>query len=110
MKKLELRKIIREEIKILVEEKTMSFEAAMKFAKKYKIKFLTQKNRFNGKEEVVFYGSAQDFFNEKRKSKFVQITGPSGFDKNSTKFHNIGIAIPADAGKSWMVNYEVNKE
>jgi hypothetical protein len=73
--------------------KSSNYDFAESFAKKNGISYYTRVNEYTKLDEVVFYGSAADFFKQKNFSKFMQITEPDGFDKNSTRRVNIGIAI-----------------
>ena len=51
----------------LNEEKNSSYDNALKTAKKYKIKYKSVKNRWNGLEEIIYYDSLKDYYNQFKK-------------------------------------------
>ena len=77
----------------LFEGKSFNYDFAEAFAKKHNINYTIRTNEYNHNEEVVFYGTAKEFFEQKKEAKFSQITEPDGFDKNSTGKNNIEIAV-----------------
>lgn len=64
-----------------------------KLAYTYDISCAESINKYNKNKEVLFYGSAKDFFEQKRKGAFIQITEPTGFDEETDTALTIGIAV-----------------
>jgi hypothetical protein len=103
----------RTEIKI-PNNTSSSFKYHAKFASVNEIKYRIRENKYTKKQEMVYTGSAKDFFEQKKRTGFVQITKPTGFDKNTRGKTNIEISIlTGDISKtgtpiSTTVLYEVN--
>lgn len=93
---------------LINEENSIQYGYAETFAKKYKIKYKPVKNKYNDLVQIEYYGSADQFFKDKKKSKFAQVTDPTGFDNKSTGKINIGLMIPSKPGNHVGVTYNVN--
>ena len=98
----------------LFEGKSFNYDFAEAFAKKHNINYTSRTNEYTHQEEVIFYGTAKEFFEQKKEAKFAQVTEPDGFDKKATGKHNIGIAVytgkTSENGNkiSAMIPYKVN--
>lgn len=90
----------------LNESKSPNFDFIESYAKDNEINYYVRTNRYTKFDEVVFYGSASEFFAQKDKKMFVQITEPTGFNKDSTGRLNIGIVLKM--GKDPKSNNEIS--
>ena len=98
----------------LNEAKGVTYDFTEEYAKKNGIKYTSIVNRWNNLDQIVFFGSAKDFFKQKSKLKFAQITEPTGFDENTTTTVSIEIGVKtgeiSKSGNeiSTMIHYAVN--
>jgi len=82
-------------------KKNYNYDVVWKFAQSNGIKHDTKENKYLNTEDIYYYGTVKDFYEDKKKSRFKQITHPIDLDKDLVTDHeiNIEIAIPYDKQK-----------
>lgn len=90
--------------------KSVTYDNAKQYAEKHNINHIERVNEYTNKLEIVFVGSAAEFFKQKKTSKFGQETNPTGFSIKTTSQTNITISIPfeSEPGCVSKVTYIVN--
>lgn len=97
----------------ILESKSVNFDFIENYAKNNNIKYYVRTNRYIKKDEVCFYGSAKEFFEQKDMKLFGQITEPTGFNSESTGRLNIEVVLSLGRSEngnplSTFVLYDVN--
>lgn len=98
--------------KYLLEEKTASYDNAIKVAKKYKIKYKNRINRWNDLEEIIYYGTLKDYYTQFKKIWKKEPSLPYPFDDPNFETNiekSFDFFIPTDKkGITSNITYYIN--
>lgn len=90
---------------------SLQFKPAKEFAEKYGIKYATDVS-WTDLKTIVYYGTTQDFFTNKKASKFRYLYGANRFNRRHKSAITIGISIPSPVDGPigrYSVEYRVNQ-
>lgn len=91
----------------LLINKSIQYDIAESFAKKYGIDYQAVVDKYTGKSIIEYKGSVSDFINQLKNKAFTQLTIPSDFSEHIRNRVDIEVFVYTDGAKGVVVIYRV---